>query len=369
MPTRRAFLGTSAVIGATALVRPLRAEDGFDGEVCHPVEPPPALTFTHWEYEKSPFYGAASRVIAAVPKVVPPGGLPLAIMLPGGHHNMQGYKTGVWGWWDEYKLGEIDGALRRGSLTDADFRKLSRPTDLERFDGWLSLARYRGMVILTPWVVGRQLQPGPHGAMVTEFLRMLVERARAELPVIPTREATGVAGMSSGGLWAIFCGSACADLFSTIVGIQPFTEELLDPLRNAVVARSRPQRLRMLTSKDDHQRESTEALAAALTKEKVPLELEVYRGAHSAEFAAGPGGLDALLTLDRALRGESMDGTKPLPARDGLATPPSFVDDVPRHPGPSVVTPPTPSRWPLAAVATAATAATAYAVVRGRRVE
>lgn len=362
MLSRRGFLGAAAVLGAAAFPRVARAE--FDGELCHPVDPPPALTFTMWEYDKTPFYGGPSRVLVATPKIVPPEGLPLVILLPGGHHNMQGYKTGVWGWWDEYKLGPADTALRRGSLTDKDFEHLSRPSDLERMNGALAARAYRGMVLITPWVVGRQVNPAPHGAMVTEFLRTLVARARAELPVIPTRAASGVGGMSSGGLWALYSGSACADLFSTVVGIQPFTEDLLEPLRGAIRGRSQAQRLRMLTAKDDHQRKPTEALCAALEKDGVPFELEVFRGAHSAEFAAGPGALDALLTFDRALRGEALDGSRPLPSRDGLSLPAPFADDPPNHPA---LRPrePTPSKgWPVAAAATALTVGAAVALRR-----
>src|SRR5205085_6938600 len=136
-----------------------------------------------------------------------------------------------WGWWSEYLLGETETALRRGTLTEKDFRLLARAQELEQFNQYLATTPYRGAVIVTPWVVGRQLDPAPHGAMVAAFLRDLVARARNELPVLDAREATGLGGMSSGGLWALHAGSACSDLFGTIVATQPFTEELVKPLR------------------------------------------------------------------------------------------------------------------------------------------
>jgi hypothetical protein len=163
--------------------------------------------------------------------------------------------------------------------------------------------------------------------MVADFLREVVRRAREELPVIPSRDATGVGGMSSGGLWALYSGSACSDLFGSIVATQPFTEDLVEYLRQQIVSRKQAQRIRMVTSFDDHQRASTLALSSALRTEGIDHELSEYVGPHSAGFAAGPGGIDAMFTFDRWLRGELMDGTRPLPARDGTMAMPAFAPD------------------------------------------
>jgi predicted esterase len=230
---------------------------------------------------------------------------------------MQSHDHGTWGWWSEYGLGDIESALRRGVLTDRDFQGISRPPDLERMNRLLAVTPYRGAVIVTPWVVGRQLDPRENGAMVADFLRVLVKKAREELPVMTSREATGIGGMSSGGLWALYAGSECSDLFGSIVATQPFTEDLLEYLRTQIESRKQPQRIRMITSVEDHQRGPTLALSEALRRDGIDHELFEYEGAHSAAFAAGPGGLDAMLTFDRWLRGEQMDGTRPLPARDG----------------------------------------------------
>lgn len=369
--SRRDFLtGVAALTASAALPRRARADEIVDGAEAHPIDPPPALEFTIMSWEKTPFYGGPSTAVAAVPKGLAPGErLPLIVLLPGGHHNMQRHDKGCWGWWCEYRLGESDAALRRGTLTNDDFRGLVRPVELEEFNRVLSVTPYRGAVYVTPWVVGRQLEPAPHGAMVTEFLHDLVTRARAELPVIPTREATGLGGMSSGGLWTIYSGSACSDLFGTLIATQPFTEDLLKPLRAAVNARERPQRLRMVTSEFDHQRESTLALSDALKQDGIEHELVDYLGAHSAQFAAGPGGLDALLVFDRALRGEALDGTRPLPPVDGLSLPVA-MEDLPRRTGSRVASPqlaPMSPKWPLAGIGVmTAAAAVALRTRRGK---
>lgn len=359
--SRRTFALTLAGLSVSRFAR---AQALPDGEEAQEVAPPPSLEFKLMSWSKTSFfYDGYSTAVVAIPKDLPPGGrLPLVVLLPGGHHNMQRHDKGCWGWWFEYKLGEIETALRRGNLTNKDFWALGRPHEIEQFNSYLEATPYRGAVIVTPWVVGRQLDPAPHGAMVAAFLRDLVERARKELPVLDTRESTGLGGMSSGGLWAIHAGSACSDLFGTLVATQPFTEDLVKPLRAAVNARAMPQRLRMVTSLNDHQRDSTIELSQALLTDKIEHEFYEYLGAHSAAFAAGPGGLDAMLTFDRALRGEAMDGTRPLPAHDGLSAS-LALDDVPRRiprPWPMTreVRPFSPT-WPIAAIGAATVGAAA----------
>ncbi len=329
--SRRSFcFGTAALAAFAATTRSARHARAADEE-SKPIAEPEALQLRLMTWKKTSMNGWGSTAVVAIPKDLAPGELrPLVVLLPGGHHTMQRHAAGCWGWWSEYKLAEIDAALRRGRVDAKDMQGLARARDLQWFNELLATKPYRGAILVTPWVLGRQLDLGPHGAMVRPFLRDLVARAREELPVIPTREATGLGGMSVGGMWTIHAGSALSDLFGTLVATQPFTEDLLKQLRSAVRERSAPQRLRMVTSDADHQRDSTFELSAALKADGVEHELIEYAGPHSEGFAAGPGGHDALLVFDRALRGEQLDGTRALPSRDGLAAS-IAVDDVPRR--------------------------------------
>jgi enterochelin esterase-like enzyme len=292
----------------------------LDGPISHPVDAPPTMTFETMSWDHTPMYGGPSNAVVATPVGLAAGErVPLIVLLPGGAANMQGAVTGFWSWWSEYMLGDTDVALHRGTLTEKDFQNLVRPDELAYFNRLLATTPYRGAVYVTPWVVGRQLDPSPHGHMVAEFLRDLVARVRAKYPVLPSREATGLGGMSSGGMWTLYSGSLCADLFGTLVAEQPFTDDLVPPLHDTVVARSMPQRVRIVTSVDDHQKKSTTALSEWLKKDGIDHDFVEYLGSHSAQFAAGPGGIDALVYFDRVLRGENLDGTKPLPEHDGLA--------------------------------------------------
>jgi predicted esterase len=289
--------------------------------LAHPVSPPPAFDFRYLEFGGTTMYGGRSLAIAAVPRDLAPGErAPLIVLLPGGHHMNQRYDVGVWGWWSEYLLGEAMTALRAAPpLTSKHFWDYALPAQVEKFDAAVRKTPWRHAIVVTPWVVGRQTELEPHGAMIVPFLRDLVARVRRELPVIPTREATGLGGMSAGGMWALYCGARLSDQFGSVIAIQPYTVGLVAPLAEAIEARphGRAQRVRILTSEDDHQRESTCELAFQLRAAGVELELDEYRGLHRWEFAAGPGIYDTLLHFDRWLRGEELDGSRPFARHDG----------------------------------------------------
>jgi hypothetical protein len=75
-----------------------------------------------------------------------------------------------------------------------------------------------------------------------------------------------------------------------------------------------------------------------------------------------------MLHFDRELRGEALDGTRPLPAHDGLSASVALVDIPRRVPGP--VLPTTPRRpfsptWPIAGIGVV-TAGAAMAMRKSR---
>lgn len=386
---RRRFL-TRLLAGATlaaplgALRRPRAAErEGPVDEngylLAHPVSPPPGFSFRFLEFKDTTMYGGRSLAVAAVPRDLPKGGrAPLVILLPGGHHMMQRFDVGCWGWWSEYLLGEAMTVLRRAPpLTSRHFWDYALPAQLARFDAAVRAVPWRHAVIVTPWVVGRQSELEPHGGMIVPFLREVIDRARAELPVLQTREATGLGGMSAGGMWAIYCGAQLAERVASVIAVQPYTVGLVAKLTAATLARPRAQRLRVLTSEDDHQREATCELAFSLRAAGVELELEEYRGLHRWEFAAGPGVLDSLLHFDRWARGEELDGSRPFARHDGAREPLVSAAPAPRpraEPSASANAPPPPAAprlavrrsWPAIAASLAAVAS-AGALVAGRR--
>ena len=323
MDRRRFLQATSAITATFAAMTNARAY-GHDGDLGHPVPPPPALEFRVLSFDKTPLKGQPSTAIVGVPKDLPKDAkVPLVVLLPGGHSNWQPHDAGCWCWWSEYDLGYSETALRRGKLETTDFQGLVRPDELTRYNDDLAKAPYRGLAVAAAWCLTRDYVLEPNGKMNSDWLRQLVDRCRAELPVETTRAATGLGGMSSGALWSIYCGAQCEDVFGFVNATQPYTRELVQVLRRAVVARKTDQKLRIVGATEDRIRIPTKELVTYLQGDGADVEYYEYLGKHDQKFAAGPGGLDMLFHFDRALRGQRSDGTYLVPPPSPL-----FADGV-----------------------------------------
>jgi hypothetical protein len=274
MRSRRRFLietalGAAGATFASTIAKRARAY-GYDGELGHPVPPPPSLDFVTMSFDKTPLLGRPSTAIVGVPKDIPAGTkLPLAVLLPGGHSNWQPHDAGCWCWWSEYGLGDCEWALRNAPLDEHDFQELVRPEELQRFNAWLQKTPYRGVIVAAAWCLTRDLVLDRNGAMNSAWLRQLVDRIRAELPVIATRDATGLGGMSSGGLWALYCGAQCEDLFGHVISTEPYTRELVDVLHDKVKSRKTDQSLRIVSANEDRIRPVTMELVEKLRADGV----------------------------------------------------------------------------------------------------
>jgi hypothetical protein len=347
---------------ATSIVRRAFGEDDL-GDT-HEVPPPDGFEFRTMTFEKSIMLGRNAKVIAAIPRDLPSGTkLPMAVLLPGGIHGKQPPDRGCWAWWSDFHLGDTLATLRRGHIESNDAQGLLNDAQLAAMNATLAAHPWQPMVIVTPWVLSRQTNPVPHGEMVTPFLRQLVERARAELPVIATRESTALAGCSVGGLWSMYCGAQLSDWFSTLVAVQPFTEDLERLLRKTLKARTAPQRLRMVTALQDRLRPMNVKLAGLLEKDGIDLELVEYPGDHNWKFPAGPGGLDMLMTIDAALeRPAPAVALAPSPA-PAPAPSPAIASAPVSAPAPAA----SPSRTPWLVAGAASALAVAFALSRRRR--
>jgi len=287
---RRAFLLASTAVLGGAAAKPKPA---------HPVDEPAALTLKKIVVEAPILYGKPTPAIVAVPRDLAPGTrLPLAVLLPGGEHTMQKRDQGCWGWWSDFGLAEVDAELRRGRLTADDLQKLASEGQVDALNARLP---YRGMILVTPFILRRQTELGPHGAMNLKFLRALVEQVRRDFPVIDDRASTGLAGVSAGALWAMWLGAQLEDLFSSIVAVQPYTDGYEKTLHKVLRARSKPQQVRVITSTGDRLHAPAVSFVEKMNKEGIAIERETYSGQHDPLFARGPGGVEVLLTLDGSL--------------------------------------------------------------------
>ncbi len=313
MVSRRGFFAATGAtsVGLLAALARARAAPAnpFGGslvvpasEWAHPIEPPPALEFRTLTIDAPKLEGKSSVVVVAVPRGLAPGEKrPLVVLLGGGQHAKEPPASGAWGWWSDFHLAEIDAALRRGALTAADLRTGVDEATVTTFNRELAAHPYRGCVIATPWLLGRQTDIRPHGAKNGPLLRAVLERLLAELPVIGTRETTGLGGVSVGGMWALYHGPQLADLCGTLVAAQPYTHELERLLRKAIKGRKQPQRMRIIAARSDFLHDKNAAFVEQLRKDHVDVEYTDYPGKHDADFAGGAGGVDMMMAFERAL--------------------------------------------------------------------
>lgn len=266
---------------------------------------PSSLRTAVWDFPRTPF--GPMRAVVMLPARQPGERLPLLVALHGWGETLRGVERGAFGWPRDYELGASDHELRRPSLRREAFLGQLDEARYQRLRRDLAARPYRGVVVVAPFTPD-VLSPDA-GTLQAGFDRWLVEvlvaRARRELPVRGEREATGIDGVSLGGLHALEVGLAHPEVFGVVGALQPAVRGRIDRvLSRHAPSPSRPaQRVRLVTSRGDVYRRDVAALDEALRARGVAHDLRVLAGPHDYVFNRGVGGVEMLLFHDRALRG------------------------------------------------------------------
>lgn len=267
---------------------------------------PGSLRTVVWDFPETP--AGPMRAVVMLPAGAAPGErLPLLVALHGWGETRRGVARGAFGWSRDYELGASDRELRLPALRREAFLGHVDGGRLARLRRDLAARPYRGLVVVAPFtpdVLGADA-----GALQQAFDRWLVDdlvpRARRELPVLGERAATGIDGVSLGGLHALEVGLAHPEVFGAVGALQPAVRGRIGRVlaRYAPSPDRPPQRVRLVTSRGDVYRRDVAALAAALRARGLVHEVRVLAGPHDYVFNRGPGGVEMLLFHDRALRG------------------------------------------------------------------
>lgn len=265
---------------------------------------PSSLDARVWRFNDTPF-GAMDAVVLTPPGASAARRLPLLIALHGWGESQRGPERGAWGWARDYELGASDRALRTHPLAREAFLGCLTPARFRRLRDDLAARPYRGLVVVSPYTPDLLDQPERAAVYARWLVDALIPRARRELPVRSERAATGIDGVSLGGLLALEAGFAHPEVFGVVGALQPAVRRRVP----RVVARLRDgaptQRVRLLTSDRDYLRPDVRALHRALVDRGVVHELVEVAGPHDYVFNRGAGGVEMLLFHDRALRGEA----------------------------------------------------------------
>jgi enterochelin esterase-like enzyme len=133
----------------------------------------------------------------------------------------------------------------------------------------------------------------------------VLPRARKELPVLDSTAATGIDGVSLGGIQALRTGLTHSELFGVVGSLQAAIDEgqaqEMTDLAKAARAKNPNVKLRLLTSKEDYFRKAIHLTDQAWTAAGIQHDFEDIPGPHDYPFNRGPGAIEMLLWHDRML--------------------------------------------------------------------
>lgn len=243
----------------------------------------------------------------------PPGErYPIVVALHGQTEALAGPQRGHLGWAFLYRLPTALNAVLRGRLMRSDYHGHVRDEHLAYVNSVLRAQPFRGVAVVTPYMpnIGGDLGSdavAEYGAWVAG---PLLDAVRERYPgLAQTRDGVAIDGISLGGRVALEIGFRHPEAFGSVGGMQPAIRNLEDELGALALeaARTRPQRVRILSSEDDPFLWATRRLSSALRERRVPHTLTVVPGPHDYEFNRGPASIELLLHADSALLHEPVD--------------------------------------------------------------
>jgi len=264
-----------------------------------------------WTFEGTAF--GRIDVVVVLPDRLANQRFPVLIALHGRGEALKGPMRGARGWVDDYALGRAIRRLSLPPLEPRDFEGLTDRKRLDRVNAELRSNPYQGLVVLCPYTPDVLAGERPFDRAVP-YARFLVDtllpRARRELPVIDSAEATGIDGVSLGGRLAILSGLYQPTEFGAVAALQAAFDSSDAPKLASLAGeahRSNPGlKFRLLTSDEDYFFNANRAISAAFRQARVPHEFLVVPGPHDYVFNRGPGAIEMLLFHDRALRAPSL---------------------------------------------------------------
>jgi enterochelin esterase-like enzyme len=196
--------------------------------------------------------------------------------------------------------------VRSPPLDASDYEGFVVPERVRDTNAALAARPFAGLIVACPWLPDvRPPASGDISAYCRFVTDVLLPRVRRETPAFSSREATGIDGVSLGGVVALRIGLAFPDTFGAAGGIQP----ALSGGDNAVwVARARAARarhgdlrLRLLTSDHDYFHDEVLSLSRAWREAGIAHDVADVVGPHDYPFNRGPGAFELLLWHDSAL--------------------------------------------------------------------
>jgi hypothetical protein len=253
-----------------------------------------------WTFDGIPTRAAILAPTAHVTRV------PVVVALHGRGEALKGPERGALGWPNDYALKRAFERVCAPPLTAADFEGLVTAEHLDEINQELVQNPWEGLVVACPYLpdldMRRDAEVADYGRFV---MKVLLPRIARELPVIAAPSATGIDGVSLGGVVALRVGLGSPDAFGAVGALQPAINDgnVADLVELARAARTKAPKLalRITTSHDDVYRDVTRALSSAWQGAGVTHDFAELPGPHDYRFNRGAGAYEMLMWHRRTL--------------------------------------------------------------------
>jgi hypothetical protein len=301
----RAALGRRGwMLGAAAAIACARSERASGGGLPL-VATSPNIRLLEWDMGPQP-WGRARAAIVVPAWGDPQARYPILVALHGRGEALKAPADGMMGWPRDYAMVRAIDRLRAPPLREADYLGLVDPARMAQANTSLAARPFGGIIVACPWL------PDFHPAATVDIaaygrfvLDDLLPRVRRDTPALDMPEATGIDGVSLGGIVALRIGLTCPESFGAVGGIQPALIEGQNAewtgLAQAARARRPTMKLRLLTSHDDYFHDAIASVSEAWRAGGVTHDFADVPGPHDYVFNRGPGSIELLLWHDRAL--------------------------------------------------------------------
>ena len=307
MLTRRELLASLSSLAAFGCSRPDKSIPQIAAPSTPPLAsaPPPAAASRLLEWDLAGPVGPGKAAIIVPANAPPAARFPVVIALHGRGESLKSPADGAMGWPRDYALLRAIDRVSAPPLVDDDFEGFSDPARLAQINQDLSVKPYPGLIIACPYIPDYATGAVDLRTVSHFLIDVLLPRVRSETPALATPEATGIDGVSMGGLLALRVGLKNPQIFGAVGSEQAaitqgdkyeFTE-----LAKAARARRPGLRLRLLTSYEDPYRSANEHLSASWNAAGIAHDYADVPGPHDYVFNRGPGSIELLTWNARAL--------------------------------------------------------------------
>ncbi len=255
------------------------------------------------------FPGAVSTRTTVLVPATPPAGAryPVLVALHGRGEAQRSPADGALGWPRDYALARAYQRVSAPPLTVGDFEGFVSVARLGALNALLARRAFGGLVVACPYVPDLDTRDETAVAAFGGFVReTLLPRVRRETPALADKVATGIDGVSLGGLLSLRIGLASPAAFGAVGALQAALDERDATLwteRALAARRLNPAlKLRLLTSDGDYFLEPNRAVSRAWSDAGITHDFELGLGPHDYPFNRGPGSIEMLVWHDRSLR-------------------------------------------------------------------